>query len=185
MRSPTVCLFVSLALFHLGCTRPRGDTVEERRAYINDVASETVEELRRVRPGIDTELDAAAGYGVFTNLAIRFGIGGGTGYGLVLNNANRHLTYMRMNTMGLGFGVDAFKAVFLFKDQATLEQFLGTKYEFSSSADTATRPDSKIRIYRFTKDGVDVQAAVQGTRYSKDAELNKSDKPILWARPKN
>ena len=77
-----------------------------------------------------------------------------------------------------------FRAVFVFHDVATMEQFINTGWEFGAHADAAAQAGDmggsvggevvldNITIYQMTESGLALQATVKGTRYWKDDELN-------------
>jgi lipid-binding SYLF domain-containing protein len=96
-------------------------------------------------------------------------------------------TFMKMGSagIGLGLGVKDFRALFIFTDRKKLEDFKSKGWDFSGQADAAAKSDTKgdavtgsgsllpgVEIYQITKNGIVLQATLQGTKYWKDGELN-------------
>ena len=87
---------------------------------------------------------------------------------------------------GLGVGVKDFRAVFVFQTQKAFDDFLSSGWSGSAQTDAAAKagtsggalsgaievsPDTYV--YQITKDGLALQATLQGTKYYKDDDLNK------------
>jgi len=129
-----------------------------------------------------------SGDGVFSNVGTYvFLLAGGSGYGVVADNATKQKTYMKMRSVGVGFGmgVKDFRAVFIFKNKDVLNKFVEKGWEFGGQADAAAKSgekggaasgeayvESDIIIYELTEAGVALQATVGGTKFWKDKELN-------------
>ena len=129
------------------------------------------------------------GYATFSNVGVNvvfFSAEGGKG--LAHNNHNGKNTYMNMapGGLGLGLGVKDFRIIFLFKNKKVYKKFINNGWEANASADAAAKMSEKggavnaavtvapgIRIYKLTKNGLALQATIQGTKYWKDEDLNK------------
>lgn len=171
-----------------GCATPKGVTTQEQRSYAVKMTEETLAKLYAQKPETKDMIKKAAGYGVFSNVGTYvFFLAGGSGYGVVVDNAIKHKTYMKMRSVGvgLGMGVKDFRAVFIFKNKDVLNQFVEKGWEFGGQADAAAKSgekggaasgeayiESDIMIYQLTEAGVALQATVGGTKYWKDNELN-------------
>jgi len=181
-------LFALCALLVAGCATPQGDTASEKRASVQEMAQNTLAEAYRLNPGLQTKVKRAAGYGVFSNRGTKFlVVSSGSGYGLVRDNRTGRDTYMRMAEVGggLGFGVKEFRAVFVFRDAQTLNQFVNSGWDFGGDVGAAAKTGSQggqvsagasaqgIEIYQFTDRGLELAATVAGTKYWKDKKLNK------------
>jgi hypothetical protein len=83
-------------------------------------------------------------------------------------------------------GVKDYRAVFIFTDPKTLDEFVTKGMDFGGGADAsakagdegaATTAGAKVapglQVYQFTKTGLALQATVQGTKYWKDDKLNQ------------
>jgi lipid-binding SYLF domain-containing protein len=93
---------------------------------------------------------------------------------------------MKMGEAGIGLGLGAkdFRAVFVFRDRASLDRFINSGWEFGGHADAAAKAGDKgaavggealfdgITVYQITQSGLALQATVKGMKYWKDDELN-------------
>lgn len=180
-------LFALCILLVAGCATPQGDTATEQRANIRQMAQDTLAEAYRLNPGLQNRVKRAAGYGVFSNRGTKFlVVSSGSGYGLVRDNRTGQDTYMRMAEVGagLGFGIKDFRAVFVFRDAQTLNQFVNSGWDFGGDVGAAAKTGSQggqvsagasaqgIEIYQFTDRGLELAATVAGTKYWRDEALN-------------
>ena len=99
--------------------------------------------------------------------------------GVAENQKNGTTTYMRMGEvgLGLGLGVKDFRAVFIFKTEEALNQFVDKGWEFGGSADATAKASEKgaavggeavigdVTIYQLTKSGLALQATLKGTKF--------------------
>jgi len=152
------------------------------------MTAETLAKLHAQKPETKDMIKKAAGYGVFSNVGTYvLLLAGGGGYGVVADNATKQKTYMKMRSVGVGFGmgVKDFRAVFIFKNKDVLNKFVEKGWEFGGQADAAAKSgekggaasgeayiESDIIIYELTEAGVALQATVGGTKFWKDNELN-------------
>ena len=88
--------------------------------------------------------------------------------------------------MGYPFrAIKDFRAVLIFKNKQTFDEFLDGDWEFGGHADAAAKSDEKgaatggemyveddIEIYQITEAGVALQATVAGTYFREYTELN-------------
>lgn len=184
----TIGILFVIFTFLAGCTTPKGVTKQDQRNYVMKMKDDTLAKLYREKPETRDMIKRAAGYGVFSNVGTYlFFVAGGSGYGLVIDNATGHRTYMKMRSVGvgLGMGVKDFRAVFIFKNRQVLNDFVNKGWEFGGQADAAAKSGDKggaasgeayverdIIIYRLTEAGVALQATVGGTKFWKDDGLN-------------
>lgn len=171
-----------------GCKSPRGASPSERRAAVDDMLLETLDRLYELDPEVRVEIENAPGYAVFSSVsATVLFVGGGNGYGVLIDNDTGERTYMRTAELGVGFGVGVqdLRAVFVFRDRETLERFGTAGWEFGgqaqaemsseeggASAQGETSLSSPMRIYRITDAGVALSARIDGTRFWPDPRLN-------------
>jgi len=164
--------------------------VEEKRAEIQKMRDSVLAELYQLHPGAKAKITSSVGYGVFSNVGVNLLLASfAGGHGVVVKKGvlRDSATYMKMGSAGLGFGlgVKDFRAVFVFSDQAKLEAFLEKGWDFSAQADAAAKSDDKgaaaalagtalpgVEVYQITKNGLALQATLQGTKYWKDDDLN-------------
>lgn len=137
----TAVLALVCLLSPLGClSRPRGETVSQKRAYVRGMRDDVFKEFFAADPALRTRVRSAAGYGAFSNTGIKIMvIGTGHGYGLVHDNATGKDTFMRVGEVGggVGMGVKNFRALFVFQTQASLRQFLKTGLAVGGKAEAS------------------------------------------------
>jgi lipid-binding SYLF domain-containing protein len=186
---PTALILI--VSFGLAACGPKGDTAADKRKVVRDMRADTLNELYEIRPETRGRLRQAVGYGVFSNIETKIMfVGGGSGYGVVVDNANGKETFMRMAKLhgGVGLGIQDFRAVFVFNDRATMQKFVEEGWQFGGGADASLKAGEKgaaasgdvmvdtqvqpMEIYQFTKSGVALSATAAGTKYWKDKELN-------------
>jgi len=181
-----ILALVTIALW--GCVAPKGDTVHEKRNYVLDMKNETLRKLYSQRPEAKSKIKKASGYAVFSNINTNlFLFSSGNGFGVAIDNQSGKKTYMKMNFAGVGpgIGVKDFRAVLIFKNKRTYDEFVDGEWEFGGHADAAAKSDDKgaaaggemyveddIEIYQITEAGVALQATVAGTYFREYAELN-------------
>lgn len=177
---------VSVVFSPAGWAKADADT---QRAEIRQMRDEVLEELFELKPEVESRLKKAEGYAVFTNVGVNviFASFAG-GKGIVVDHAffTDDEIFMKMGSagIGLGLGVKDFRAVFVFTDEDVMERFIETGWDFSGQADAAAKSNQKggsieasgtvlpgMEVYQLTKNGLALQATVQGTKYWKDKEL--------------
>ena len=181
-------LLTSVVLF-AGCgPSSKKYTVAERRQLIDDMAADTMQRLYREQAAAKQQVEAAAGYGVFSNANVNliFASAGG-GYGIVVDNKTGKKTYMKMGLggIGLGIGVKDYRQVLIIRDEYTLQNFVEKGWEFGGHADAAAKAGEtggelsgegnikdNITVYAMTETGLALQATVTGAKYWQDADLN-------------
>jgi lipid-binding SYLF domain-containing protein len=179
------CVLVAAVLG--GCATTSGTTPQEKRQAVLSMRSDVLAELYKVHPRAREEVAAAPGYAVFDNANVNIIIASfGGGYGVVRTAKTGKDVFMKMGEagIGLGLGIKDFRAVFVFHDEATLERFIDSGWEFGGHADAAAKAGDKggavgkeilldgITIYQLTQSGLALQATVKGTRYWQDDDLN-------------
>jgi len=177
---------ILIALISVGCATTSGSSAQEKRHAVLAMKEDVLTELYRLYPQAKQEIAAAPGYAVFSNANVNiiFASFGG-GYGVLQEKTGKQ-TYMKMGEagIGLGLGVKDFRAVFILKNQSTINRFIESGWEFGGHADAAAKASDQgsavggealidhIIIYQITKSGLVLQASIKGTRYWKDDELN-------------
>ena len=165
-------------------------TADEQRAAIKQTRDSVLAELYKLKPEAKARIKQAAGYAVFSNLGVNLLLASfAGGHGLVVEKGmiKDTETYMKMGSAGLGFGlgVKDFRAIFVFDDVAKLRTFVDKGWDFSGQADAAAKSNEKggavatagniaegVTVYQITKNGLALQATLQGTKYWKDKNLN-------------
>ena len=158
--------------------------VESQRAKINEVAKETLDHLFSENPKAKGLYDESAGWAVFDNTKVAFGISGGGGTGVAVAKGSGNRTYMKMGTggIGLGLGVNKFQVVFLFQDETTLRNFIekgwqadagATASAGKNAAEAKTNFVNGLAIYQLTEKGLMLNADLAGTKYWQHDKLNE------------
>lgn len=163
---------------------------DERRAEVRGMRDKVLAELYRLHPKAKDKIKAAKGYAVFSNVgltALFVSVAGGHGIVVRQGLLKDQETFMRMGSagLGLGLGVKDFRAVFIFTDADKLDDFVTKGWDFSAQADAAAKSDEKgaaksgagsvfqgVEIYQITKNGLALQATLQGTKYWRNKDLN-------------
>ena len=184
--------FLLLGLFMGASPRAHAKkgTADEQRAAIKQTRDSVLAELYKLKPEAKARIKQAAGYAVFSNVGVNLLLASfAGGHGLVVEKGmiKDTETYMKMGSAGLGFGlgVKDFRAIFVFDDVAKLRTFVDKGWDFSGQADAAAKSNEKggavatagniaegVTVYQITKNGLALQATLQGTKYWKDKNLN-------------
>ena len=179
------CLLSIVAL--AACKTASGSNVDEKRASTRQMRDEALKELFQREPSVKAKLEGAPGYATFSNFGAKIFLAGtGNGYGMLVDNKTGKETFMRMAevNVGLGLGVKDFRAVFVFTDAGVMKKFAESGWDFGGDAGAGAKKEGEgadasaaasaqgMWIYVLTKTGVELQATVGGTKYSKDDELN-------------
>jgi hypothetical protein len=134
------CLVLGL-LGPVGClSRPKGETVAQKRAYVREMRDDVFKEFFAADPGLRKRVQSAAGYGVFSNTGIKvLMIGTRHGYGLVHDNATGVDTFMRVGEIGggVGVGLKNFRALFVFQNASALRNFVASGLEVGGEAEAS------------------------------------------------
>lgn len=167
----------------------KGDA-DTQRAEIREMRDKVLTELYGLKPELKSRIKQAEGYAVFSNVGINLVLASfAGGKGIVVKNGmiRDTETFMKMGSagIGLGLGVKDFRAVFVFTTKDALNTFIDKGWDFSGQADAAAKSDQKggaaaasgtvlpgMEVYQITKNGLALQATLQGTKYWKDKELN-------------
>lgn len=180
---------LSLCLVLLFFSNPVfADKVDKKRAKIEKMRAEVLEQLYQERPSTRAEIKKAVGYAVFSNIGINvIFVSAGGGTGVVHDNNTGKDTFMKMASagVGIGWGIKDFRGIFVFHTRKALDAFLNSGWDFSAQADAAAKSGDKgaegnvagtlvnnVSLYQITKNGLALQATLQGTKYWTDKKLN-------------
>ena len=158
--------------------------LESQRAKINEVAEETLQKLFAENPKAKALYDEALGWAVFDNTKVAFGVSGGGGKGVAVSKKSGKRAYMKMGTVGVGFGlgVNSYQIVFLFQDEATAKNFIENGWQADAgatasagknAAEAKTNFVNGLVIYQLTDKGLMLNADIAGTKYKLDDKLNE------------
>ncbi len=164
------------------------DEIQKARQEIKKMSHETLQMLYRYAPEARSQVKNAYGYATFSNVGINiFLVSTENGSGLAHDNKTGKDIYMKMFSggVGVGLGVKDFRIVFIFDNKRVFDDFVNSGWEANAQADAAAKAEDKgdaasvaitvapgVHLYKLTKNGLALQATIQGTKYWKDDELN-------------
>ncbi len=188
MQKKTIIGIFVVIFLATGCLGPKGDSIVEKKAAVKTMKIDTLNELYKIHPIAKEELKAAKGYAVFSNTGMNlFLLSTGSGWGIAHSNVSGDDTYMKMYSagVGIGLGIKDFRGIFIFTTNDALTKFVDKGWQAGAQADAAAKSGEKgaskesaidigpgIKFYQITKNGLALQATIQGTKYWKDDELN-------------
>jgi len=148
-------------------------------------AQTTLADFYKAEPKIKAEVEKAPGYAVFTTYGISFLLGGAGGKGVVHDAATKKNTFMELAqaSAGLQIGASDTRYLFIFKDQASMQQFINSGWDASATAAAGAGTGTQSgggsagaftggKFYQLTKAGLQVGVAAAGTKVWKDKDLN-------------
>ena len=191
MRTTFAFLTLAAAALLIGaCRSPSGETLTDKQDDVRRMRTQVLNTLYADAPYAKPAIESSAGYAVFSNFGLKiFLLGSGNGYGIAVNNQSGDETFMKMFQLegGLGLGAKNFSVVFFFDDEKALNDFIEQGWEFGADAEASAKHEETggalegattvgrgVRMFQLTETGLSLQAAVGGTKYWKDDELNQS-----------
>jgi len=189
MKRNNIIFGITLFLFFFLISIPSySASVQEKRAEILKMESETLQYLYSKDKSARRNVQNAAGYAVFSNFGMKiFLAGGGKGSGVAVNNKTKNKTFMKMAEIqaGLGFGIKKFRQVWVFENLSDLNDFTHSGWELSGQGTAAAKYDDEgaafagalsvspgVWLYQLTEDGLALELTGKGTKYYKDGDLN-------------
>jgi lipid-binding SYLF domain-containing protein len=167
-----------------------GDSPDKKREKTRKMAAQTLQDLYKIQPTSQAAIQKSAGYAVFNNMGTNLLVlSTARGAGVAVNSKTKKDTFMKMLSAGagLGIGVKDYRVVFVFETEKALAQFLDSGWSGSGQADAAAKTSKSggaysgavlvepgVWVYQITKKGLALQVTLQGTKYYKDDDLNKS-----------
>jgi lipid-binding SYLF domain-containing protein len=165
------------------------DSPAQKRDKIRKAASQALADLYKLHPAAKGAVQKSAGYAVFSDLGVNLLLlSTAHGSGVAVNSKTKQETFMKMLSagVGIGAGVKDFRVIFVFETEKALSEFINSGWDAGGQADAgamagkeggaysgATSVAPGVWVYQITKNGLALQATVQGTKYSKDDDLNK------------
>ena len=189
MKFRIVASFLALILL-AGASASAGDSSGKKREKTRKMAAATLEDLYKLQPTSRDMIQKAAGYAVFNNMGTNLLLlSTARGAGVAVNSKTKQDTFMKMISAGagLGIGIKGYRVVFAFENDEALARFLDSGWSGSGQADAAAKTSNSggaysgavmvepgVWVYQITKKGLALQLTLQGTKYYKDGDLNKS-----------
>lgn len=162
--------------------------IAKEQKEIRKMRSNVLKDLYKERPLAKKEVQESVAVAAFSSLGINlFFISTARGGGIVRETQSGKETFMRMFSAGggIGLGVKDFRVVFIFHTQSAYDAFMSAGWDFSAQGDAAAKKGEEggasgaavsmvdgVSLYQFTKNGLALQATLQGTKYYKDKDLN-------------
>ncbi len=160
----------------------------KERQEIREMRSETLQDLYKLKPEVQEEVNNSEAVAVFSTLGVNILLlSTARGGGIVRETKSGEETYMRMFSVGGGFGlgIKDFRVVFVFHTKTALDNFMESGWDFSGQGDAAAEAGDKgasaeiaatiidgVSLYQITENGLALQVTLQGTKYYKDKDLN-------------
>jgi lipid-binding SYLF domain-containing protein len=157
---------------------------EEKRAEIDKVAQEALDEILEKAENANDLYAKAYGWAVFDNMRITFIFTGGGGSGVAVNKGSGKRTYMKMGTGGLSLGIGAqkYQVIMFFEDKEVFTNFIEKGWKAETGANAAAGSAGAnvgatfvngIAVYQITESGLMASADISGTKYKVDKDLNE------------
>jgi len=191
MRLKTIASILTVAMLSASMCIAADDN-DEKREKSRKMAAQTLQDLYKLESTAQATIQKSAGYAIFNNTGVNvLLLSTARGAGIAVNNKSKEETFMKMISAGagLGVGVKDYRVVFVFESDKALAQFLDSGWSGSAQADAAAKAGEKggaysgaaevapgVWVYQITKNGLALQLTLQGTKYSKDNDLNKTNK---------
>jgi lipid-binding SYLF domain-containing protein len=188
MRSKTLGALLSVALLTGGLACGE-DSPDQKREKIRKMSAETLADLYKLQPDSKAAVQKSAGYAVFDNMGTNLLLlSTARGQGVAVNSKTRQETFMKMISAGggLGIGVKDYRVIFVFETGQALTKFMDSGWAGEAQADAAAKAGTSggaysgatmvapgVWVYQITKNGLALQLTLQGTKYSKNDDLNK------------
>jgi lipid-binding SYLF domain-containing protein len=188
MRFGTIAALLATAALTGGLLDAK-DTPDQQRDKIRKMANATLTDLSKLQPTSQAAVRKSTGYAVFNNMGTNLLLlSTARGAGLAVNSKTRQDTFMKMFSAGagLGVGVKDYRVIFVFETEAALARFVASGWAAETQADAAAKTSESggaysgatmvapgVWVYQITKKGLALQLTLQGTKYSKNDDLNK------------
>ena len=157
---------------------------ESKAMKINETSKEALNELFAEHPKAKELYERSYGWAAFNNMKLAFGFSGGGGNGVAVVKETGEKTFMKMGTVGVGFGlgVNKYNVIFFFQDSKTFDNFVNKGWQADAGATAAAGKHAAevktdfvngLAIYQITEKGLMANADIAGTKYWKNDKLNK------------
>jgi lipid-binding SYLF domain-containing protein len=187
MRLTMIVGLLGITLLSAGFASAK-DSPDQQREKIRKMAASTLTDLYKLQPESRAAIQKSAGYAVFNNTGTNLLLlSTARGAGVAVTSNTKKETFMKMISVGagLGVGVKDYRVIFVFETEPALATFLDSGWDASGQADAAAKVKDSggaysgaasvspgVWVYQITKNGLALQLTLQGTKYSKDKDLN-------------
>jgi lipid-binding SYLF domain-containing protein len=145
MKKSILMLLLSLQLPAFALFGEKG-TPEEQRAEILTEKDRIVKKVAETNPEVLEKIESAEGYATFNALNVNLLlVATARGKGVVVDNQSGEVTFMSVTSIGggLGAGLKDMRALMIFNDRSTMDQFVNTGWQFGASADASLKSGDK------------------------------------------
>jgi len=145
MKKCILILLLSLQLPAFALFDEKG-TPEEQRAEILTEKDRIVKKVAETNPEVLEKIESAEGYATFNALNINLLlVATARGKGVVVDNQSGDVTFMSVTSIGggLGAGLKDMRALMIFNDRSTMNQFVSSGWQFGASADASLKSGDK------------------------------------------
>ena len=145
-----------------------------QQAEVKAKAMQALQDFYKADPKLKAAVEAAPGFAVFTTYGLSFGVGGAGGKGIAHNSKAKSDVYMSIAqaSAGLQIGASDTRYLFVFNDAKALNDFIEKGWDASAGVAAGAGEFTGGKQYALTKAGLQVGAAVAGTKAWKDKDLN-------------
>ncbi len=187
-RMTTILTAVLAAAVLTGCMSPKGDSIGKQKAYAKKMAKDGLAMIYERNPELPKKIANAAGYGVYKNLGIHWFVPSTeSGWGIVHNNLTGKDTYMKLFSIGLGFGLGFrdFRGILVFDTQESIKDFINSGWGGNAQANAAFKFGDTggsaaaagevmpgVTLYKVTVNGIVLQATFQGSKTWRNTKLS-------------
>jgi lipid-binding SYLF domain-containing protein len=163
--------------------------IKELTKAIHKTEKETLAEFYKSEKDGQAIIKNAAGYGVFSAFNMNLLLLSTTRGRGIIHDRSGSATYMKAMKLGtgVGAGVQDYRVLMVFEDQADLNKVMKGGWFFQGDADAVAtgagqegieegaeaQPLSNVKIYKFADNGVALQATVSSAKIWKDEDLDK------------
>jgi len=156
---------------------------DAKRAEIDETAEAALQTVLKSSKKAAELFEKSYGWAVFDNFKLAFGISGGGGNGVAVDKSSGKRIYMKMGTVGVGFGLGGqkYQVVFFFQDSRTFNSFVDKGWKAEAGAEAVAGEDGAnaktsftngIAVFQVTEKGLMARADISGTKYWKNDKLN-------------
>ena len=162
-------------------------TKAEKQAEVRKAADTALEKFYKTEPKLKEEVANAPGYAVFTSYGLSFVIGGAGGSGVAHDRKTGRDTFMNMAlaSAGVQAGISQNNVLLVFKSEEALHHFIAKGWDVGAGGAASGGVKSNTAgggvgenfvndalYYTLTKNGLEIGAAVAGTKFWKEKSLN-------------
>jgi len=163
------------------------DDKAKKQAEVRKATQTSLEKFYKADAKLKDAVAKAPGYAVFTSYGLSFVIGGAGGSGLAHDAKTGKDTFMNMAlaSAGVQAGISQNDVLLVFKTEKALHDFIAKGWDVGAGGSASGGVKSKTAgggtgenfvnnalIYTLTKNGLEVGAAVAGTKFWKEKSLN-------------